>query len=95
MRYTYTAKLKREASGEVTICVPAIDGCLTQGKDVEDALKMIIDAADLMLSDLEDDGFPIPPDTDEESDIMGKSDFTTSIVCDTDLYRSAILPECA
>lgn len=95
MKYTYTVKMKKEQDGTITISTPAVDGCITQGDNIEEALMMANDATTFMLLDYEDDGRPVPPDTDAEDDILGQSDYTTQILCDTDLYRNAILPECA
>lgn len=94
MKYIYTVKMKLEKDGDVIISTPALGTCITQGKDVEDALLMANDATTSMLLDYEDDGRPVPPDIDVEDDILGQSDYTTQILCDTDLYRKAILPNC-
>lgn len=94
MKYNYTVLMKHEADGSETVCVPAIDFCITSGDNPTDAIARIIDAASGCLVVIENEGWPVPPDTNKVPDVLGKVDLATTITCDTDFYR-AINAECA
>lgn len=42
---------------------PALQGCVTWGRDCEHAVEMAHEAIELYLSSLAEDGLPIPEDT--------------------------------
>ena len=60
MRYTFTAVITPE-DGKCYVRVPDITGCVTTGKDIEDAVAQITDALSGCLVVWEDQGLPIPP----------------------------------
>lgn len=60
--YTYTVILKPQPEGVFTVNVPALPGCITEGRTEEDALKNAREAIELYLETLIEDGQPIPED---------------------------------
>lgn len=60
---TYRIHLTLEPEGGFTVTVPALQGCVTWGRDYEHAIEMAHEAIELYLSSLADDGLPIPEDT--------------------------------
>lgn len=62
----YTIILQKEDEGGYTVIVPALPGCVTYGKDIEEAKKMAIEAIELYLESLEEHNEAIP----EENEIF-------------------------
>jgi len=60
MRRVYPALLEPTASGGYFIKVPDVSGCITTGRDLEEALDNIRDALAGCICVLEDVGQPIP-----------------------------------
>ena len=89
MKYIYSALFKVEQD-KVYARVPDLPGCITTGKDLEDAIDQITDAASIWLVSAEDDGEEIPaatPQSSLESDV----DVQYSLIqIDTIAYRSKI-----
>ena len=56
----YTVILQKEPEGGYTVTVPALPGCITYGKNVEEAKKMAIEAIELYLESLKEDNEEIP-----------------------------------
>ncbi|MBI2598222.1 MAG: type II toxin-antitoxin system HicB family antitoxin [Candidatus Diapherotrites archaeon] len=52
---------KDEESGLLTVTVPALPGCISQGKTRKEAFKNIKEAIELHLESLAQDGIPIRP----------------------------------
>ena len=52
---------KDEESGLLTVTVPALPGCISQGKTRKEAFKNIKEAIGLHLESLAEDGIPIRP----------------------------------
>jgi predicted RNase H-like HicB family nuclease len=59
---SYKIHLRKEPEGGYTVLVPSLPGCITYGKDVEEALKMAKEAIELYLEGLKDLGEEIPTD---------------------------------
>ena len=59
---TYRIHLAPEPEGGYTVTVPALQGCVTWGRDYEHALRMAEEAVELYVASLADDGEPIPED---------------------------------
>jgi antitoxin HicB len=74
---TYTVVLLHEREGGFSVSVPALQGCLTQGDTVEEALEMAAEAITLFLEVLVEDGDTIPGDVEaftvETEDAVGMS----------------------
>lgn len=49
----YSLVLQKEPEGGYTVIVPALPGCVTYGKNVDDAKKMAVEAIELYLESLD------------------------------------------
>lgn len=87
MRYTFTAVITPE-DGKCYVRVPDITGCVTTGKDIEDAVAQITDALSGCLVVWEDQGLTIPPATPQPEVPHDKADVLTLISVDTIAYRA-------
>ncbi len=65
----YTVILEPGEDGYIIVNVPALPGCITQGKTTEDALKNAREAIELFIEVLKEDNEPIPRDTGTEVEI--------------------------
>ncbi|GAB6173237.1 hypothetical protein JCM15765_27150 [Paradesulfitobacterium aromaticivorans] len=52
--------LEQNASGGFTVTVPALPGCVTQGRNREEALEHVQEAIGGFLEALQIEGLPIP-----------------------------------
>lgn len=87
MLYTYTAVITEE-DGVFYAKVPDIDGCITTGKSLSEAIDLITDALNLCLVVLEDENV-LPKEPTPQSCIPHDSgDILTIIQADTIKYRS-------
>ena len=69
-RLFYPAVFQKEDDGRYFVFFPDIEGCNTQGNNINDAYEMAFDALGLTLSYLEDNKLPIPePSQPENLDI--------------------------
>ena len=59
-RLTYNVQIERDEDGLYVVSVPALPGCLTQGRTFDEALKMAQDAISAFVSVLADRGKRIP-----------------------------------
>lgn len=87
MRYTFTAVITPE-DGKCYVRVPDIAGCVTTGKDIEDAVVQITDALSGCLVVWEDQGIPIPRATAQKDIPHGAADVLTLVSVDTIVYRA-------
>ena len=60
MKYAYPAIIRQEDGGLYSVEFPDIDGCVTSGESLPDAIEMAEDALSLMLYDMEEEGEAIP-----------------------------------
>lgn len=88
MQYLYTAVFTPFEDGTgYEARIPDIPHCVTSGHDLTDALKMIIDAASMLIVIMEDAKAPIPEATPPQR-FQAPEGGVTSLVClDTDRYR--------
>ena len=56
----YTVILQKESEGGYTVTIPALPGCVTYGKDVEEAKKMAVEVIELYLESLKEHNEEIP-----------------------------------
>ena len=61
MKATYTAVFD-QGDGGYTVTVPALPGLVTEGRTIDEAREMAIDAIRCYLESLRKDGEPIPSD---------------------------------
>lgn len=87
MRYTYTAVITTE-NGKCYARVPDITGCVTTGKDIEDAVAQITDALSGCLVVWEDQGLSIPQATPQPAIAHDAADVLTLVSVDTIAYRA-------
>ena len=59
----YTVVLERNEGGGYTVTVPALKGCVTQGRNIADALSRAKEAIECHIEALVSLGKRIPPDT--------------------------------
>jgi predicted RNase H-like HicB family nuclease len=52
-------------SGGYTAIVPSLPGCISEGDTKEEALANITEAIQGFIAVLEEDGLPVPPETEE------------------------------
>jgi predicted RNase H-like HicB family nuclease len=88
MKYVYPAIFKLLENGEYFIKVPDLPGCVTEGKDLLDALNMAQDAISMWLCDAEDNNEPIPPASSVFDLTCDKTEFVNLIAVDTVEYRN-------
>jgi predicted RNase H-like HicB family nuclease len=65
----YNVVLTKNAGG-YTVIVPALPGCISQGKTVEQATEHVKEAIELYLEVLAEDGQKAPADTDIISSVV-------------------------
>ena len=89
--YVYPAIFtKEEKNGKFngySIDFPDVEGCFTQGEDLEDGLFMAEDALALMLNEYELDERPTPTPSKLEDLEVGPGEFVNYIRCDVMRYR--------
>lgn len=66
---------------------PDIDGCFTQGENIQDALEMAEDVLCLTLYDYEENKKKIPQPSDMKKIKTDDSAFVSLVSCDTIEYR--------
>ena len=87
MLYNYTAVIT-ENNGTYYAKVPDIDGCITTGNSLSEAIELITDALNLSLVVLEDEGIK-PKEPTIQADVPHQpEDILTIIQADTLKYRS-------
>jgi antitoxin HicB len=60
-QYQYTIILHPDPEeGGYTVTVPALEGCVTQGETLEEAIVMARDAIQLFVETLQAEGLPVP-----------------------------------
>ncbi len=57
---TYKIRLQKEQEGGFTVTVPALPGCITFGKDMDEAIIMAKEAIELYIESLVDHGDEVP-----------------------------------
>ncbi len=81
MLYTYTAVITK-GTDKCYARVPDIPGCVTTGKNVEDAVVQITDALRACLMVLEAERVPVAPATSRQNIAHSASDILVSISVD-------------
>ena len=85
-KYVYPAIFHpNEDDGSITVTVPDLPGCLTEGKDLADAIFMAEDAVSMWLWYTEDHHEPIPAPT--QPPVVTAPEFVNYVYGDTDEYR--------
>ena len=81
-KYVYPAVFAEEEEGYF-INFPDLEGCYTQGEDLEDGMEMAEDVLALILYELEESGKEIPAPTPVSDIKVADGEFTTLIKADT------------
>lgn len=85
-KYVYPAIFHpNEDDGSITVTVPDLPGCITEGKDLADAIFMAEDAVSMWLWYTEDHHEPIPAPTQPPA--VTAPEFVNYVYGDTDAYR--------
>lgn len=88
MRYIYSAVFTPSEGGKVYARIPDLPGCITTGKDLQDAIDQISDAASGWLVVAEDEGLDIAPATPQSQIAHEDGDVLSLIRVDTIAYRA-------
>lgn len=88
MKYAYTALIKEKA-GTYYVSFPDLNGCITTGRDLSDAIEQATDALSAWLCVAEDEKFEIPAPTKQDAIRREKGDYLAVISADTLKYRAA------
>ena len=89
MKYIYTAIIKKINQERYECSIPDLPGCISSGKNLDEAIDMITDAAGGWLVVNEDEGNPIIPATDQERLVVPENHISTLVRVDTVAYRAA------
>ena len=85
-KYVYPAIFHpNEDDGSITVTVPDLPGCITEGKDLADAIFMAEDAVSMWLWYTVDHHEPIPAPT--QPPVVTAPEFVNYVYGDTDEYR--------
>ena len=89
MRYIYSAMFTpNEDSTKVFARVPDLPGCVTSGRDLQDAIEQVTDAASNWLVVAEDESLPIPVAT-PQAELEHSPECVFSLIqVDTLAYRA-------
>jgi len=61
--HTYKILLHKEPEGQYTVTVPALNGCVTYGENIDHAIVMAQEAIELYIGELQERGEQIPDDS--------------------------------
>jgi len=64
--YRFTVLIERQPEGGYLVSVPALPGCYTEGRTLEEAYRMAMDAIRAYCASLIKHGEPIPVEPSEE-----------------------------
>lgn len=87
-KYMYPALFEAYEDGGYTVSFPDLKGCITEGDNLEEALKMAKEALELFLWNMEDDNEEIPEPTPPEKLETQKGSFIVPIEADMLLIRA-------
>ena len=88
MKYAYTAVIK-EDSGTFYVSFPDLNGCITTGHDLPDAILQATDALSAWLCVAEDEKLEIPNPSNQDTITREKGNYLAVISADTLKYRAA------
>ena len=85
-KYVYPAVFHpNEDDGSITVVVPDLPGCITEGENLADAIYMASDAVAMWLWVTEDHNEKIPAPTQPPT--VAAPEFVNYVYADTDEYR--------
>ncbi len=89
MKYVYPAVFAEE-NGGYAVEFPDLEGCVTCGDDLNDAIAMAEDVLSLALVDIEDSHQEIPTPSILSDIKLEDGEFANYIRCDTERYRKLL-----
>ena len=72
----YTAIFQKESEGGYTVIIPALQGCVTYGQTIEEAVSAAKEAIESYLGSLAKDNEPVPADVSFISTIDVSENFS-------------------
>jgi len=78
--------------GGYAILVPDIQGCVSQGDDINDAMRMAADAIGCMLDDIEEKDYPRPSNINDIDHSKYEGSFVTLVEFDKEDYDRSCNP---
>lgn len=87
MKTVYPAVLRPEPEGGYTVLYPDLDGCISYGEDLKDALEMAQEALGLYLVSLEERKIDIPAASDVRTIKADNNSIVTPIMVEVNKYR--------
>lgn len=85
-KYFYPAIFSKEGKG-YNVSFPDLEGCITCGDDLKDALEMAEDVLSCYICDLEIANEKIPKVSEADDIKIEKNEFVNYIICNTDSYK--------
>ena len=91
MKYYYPAVFEPAEEGGYVLQVPDVQGCITQGDDIPEAMFMVQDAIGLMLDEVDEKDYP-KPSSFKDIDLSGYEPgaFISYVCFDKEEYDRAI-----
>ncbi len=86
-KYVYPAIFTKDENGLYAVEFPDIEGCVTCGDNLADAIYMAQDVLAFTLYDYEKDKKEVPVPSDPEHIEVPEGSFVNSILCDTLYYQ--------
>jgi len=87
VKHYYPAVFEAAKEGGYTVTVPDIDGCFTEGRNLEEAMWMAQDVIGCCLDDLDEKDYPTPSGVNDV-DKTGYNDCFVSLVeFDKNIYE--------
>ena len=91
-KHYYPAIFQKCEEGGYAIIVPDIQGCVTQGDDLNDAMWMASEAIGCMLEGVEEKDFPTPSDMKDVDCSQYADSFVTLVEFDKEAYDRSCNP---
>ena len=91
-KYYYPAIFQPCEEGGYAIRIPDIQGCVSQGDDLGDAMRMASDAIGCMLDGVEEKDYPTPSNVNEIDHSKYENSFVTLVEFDKGAYDRSCNP---
>ena len=91
-KHYYPAIFQPCEEGGYAIVVPDIQGCVSQGNDISEAMWMASEAIGCMLEGTEEKDFPIPSSMNEIDNSKYENSFVTLVEFDKEAYERSCNP---
>ncbi|MDR1093440.1 MAG: type II toxin-antitoxin system HicB family antitoxin [Clostridiales bacterium] len=77
----YPAIFTEDDAGGYTVAFPDVDGCITEGENMEHAVKMAVEALDGVIASMVDRNIPIPAASDIKAVKAGSEKEHIAVIC--------------